>query len=59
MTRPNTNTRTNVKRTGKVETFTVNDPVSPDVFTFTPPPGAKKMDESDSIKAKPNQKSQE
>lgn len=46
MTMPNANAPTNVKQTSKVQSFTVNDPVSPDVFTFTPPPGAKEMDES-------------
>lgn len=46
MTMPNANTSTNIKQTSKVQSVTVNDPVSPDVFTFTPPPGAKEMDES-------------
>lgn len=46
MTMPNANTPTNMKQSSKVQSFTVNDPVSPDVFTFTPPPGAKEMDES-------------
>lgn len=46
MTLPNTHTPTTTKQTSKVESFTVNDSVSPDVFTFTPPPGAKEMGES-------------
>lgn len=46
MSMPNTNTPINMKETSKVETFTVNEAVSPDVFTFTPPPGAREMDES-------------
>lgn len=46
MTMPNANTPTNMKQTSNVQSVTVNDPVSPDVFTFTPPPGAKEMDES-------------
>lgn len=46
MTMPNANTPTNVKQTRKVESITVNEPVSPDVFTFTPPAGAKEMGES-------------
>jgi len=35
-----------LKQTSKLETVTVNDPVSPDLFTFTTPAGAKEMDES-------------
>lgn len=46
MSMPNTNTPTNMKQSSKVESFTVNDPVSPDVFQFAPPPGAKEIDES-------------
>lgn len=46
MTMPNTNAPTNIKQTSKVQSVSVNDPVSPEVFTFTPPPGAKEMDES-------------
>jgi len=46
MTMPNTNTPINMTQTSRVETFTVNEPVSPDVFTFTPPPGAREIDES-------------
>jgi outer membrane lipoprotein-sorting protein len=46
MTMPNANAPTNLKQTSKVESVTVNDAVSPDVFKFTPPPGAKEMDES-------------
>ena len=46
MTMPKTNTPTNMKQASKVQSFTVNDPVSPDVFKFTPPPDAKEMDES-------------
>jgi outer membrane lipoprotein-sorting protein len=41
MTMPNTNTPINMTQTSKVETFAVNGPLSPDVFTFTPPPGAR------------------
>ena len=46
MTMPNTNTPINMTQARRVETFTVNEPVSPDVFTFTPPPGAREIDES-------------
>lgn len=46
MTMGNANTPTTTKQTSKVESVTVNDPLSPEVFTFTPPPGAKEMDES-------------
>ena len=49
MTMPNTNAPTNIKQTSKVESVTVNEAVSPDAFTFTPPPGAKEMDESKSM----------
>src|SRR5205807_8402459 len=46
MSMPNTNTPTNMKQSSKAESFTVNDPVSPDVFQIAPPPGAKEIDES-------------
>lgn len=46
MTMPNANAPTNMKQTSNVQSFMINDPVSPEVFTFTPPPGAKEMDES-------------
>jgi len=46
MTVANTNAPTNMHQKSKVESVTVNDPVSPEVFTFTPPAGAKEMDES-------------
>lgn len=46
MTMGNANTPTTMKQTSKVESVTVNNAVSPDVFTFTPPAGAKEMDES-------------
>lgn len=46
MTMPKTNTPTNMKETSKIESITVNGTVSPDVFTFTPPPGATEIDES-------------
>lgn len=46
MTTPNAHAPTTTKQSSKVESFTVNDPVSPDVFTFTPPPGAKELDTS-------------
>jgi len=43
MTLPNTHTPTTTQETSKVESLTVNDPVSPDVFTFT---GAKEIETS-------------
>jgi outer membrane lipoprotein-sorting protein len=46
MTMPNTSTPTNVKQTSNVQSFTVNEPVSPDFFTFTPPADAREIDES-------------
>ena len=46
MTLPNAHAPTTTKQSSKVESFTVNDPVSPDVFTFTPPAGAKELDTS-------------
>ena len=46
MTMPNTNTSTTMKQTSKVESVAVNDPVSPNVFAFTPPADAREMDES-------------
>jgi len=46
MTLSNTHTPTTTQETSKVESLTVNDPVSPDVFTFTPPPGAKEIETS-------------
>jgi outer membrane lipoprotein-sorting protein len=60
MTMPNTNAPTNVKQTSKVQSVTLNDPVSPDVFTFTPPPGATEMDESKfKVKTTQTQKDQQ
>ncbi len=46
MTMQNTNSPSDIKQTSKVESVRVNEPVSPDVFTFTPPSGAKEMDPS-------------
>lgn len=46
MTMGNPKTPTTMKQTSKATSVTVNDLVSPDVFTFTPPAGAKEMDES-------------
>jgi len=46
MTIASTKAPANMKQTSKLETVTVNDPVSPDLFTFTTPAGAKEMDES-------------
>ncbi|HKW33452.1 MAG TPA: DUF2092 domain-containing protein [Candidatus Acidoferrum sp.] len=61
LTMPNTATPTNMKQTSKVESVTVNEPVSPDAFTFTPPAGAKEMDhpENTRLKATQTQKGQQ
>ena len=55
MTMPNASTPTNMKQTSKVESVTINEPVSPDVFTFTPPAGAKEMVQSQSMRLKTSQ----
>jgi outer membrane lipoprotein-sorting protein len=39
----------NTKQTVKFDSVTVDEPISPDVFTFTPPPGATEMDTSKEI----------
>lgn len=61
MSMPNANAPTNMKQTSKVESVTINESVSPDVFTFTPPAGAKEMDHSENIRlgTKQTQKDQQ
>ena len=49
MTVPGVNEPMNVKNTTKFDSVKVDEPISPDVFTFTPPPGATEMDPSKEI----------
>jgi outer membrane lipoprotein-sorting protein len=49
MTMPVATEPMNTKQTVKFDSVTVDEPISPDVFTFTPPPGATEMDTSKEI----------
>jgi outer membrane lipoprotein-sorting protein len=49
---PRTNAPTTIRQKSKVDSITVDEPVSPNVFAFTPPPDATEMDHSESIKQK-------
>src|SRR5436190_7884300 len=50
MTMPGANETMNIRNTTKFDNVTVDELVSPDVFTFTPPPGATEMDSSKEVK---------
>jgi len=49
MTMPGANEAVNTKDTTKFDSITVDEHLPPDLFTFTPPPGATEMDTSKEI----------
>jgi hypothetical protein len=49
MTIPGATEPMNTKQTVKFDSVTVDEPISPEVFTFTPPSGATEMDTSKEI----------
>ena len=53
---PGANEPLNERDTTKFDSVSVDEPISPDVFTFTPPPGATEMDTSKEIERVKGQK---
>ena len=49
MTMPGANEPMNTTDTVKFDNISIDEPLSPDVFAFTPPPGATEMDTSKEI----------
>jgi outer membrane lipoprotein-sorting protein len=56
ITMPGANEPINERDTTKFDSVSVDEPISPDVFTFTPPPGATEMDTSKEIERVKGQK---